>query len=148
MITLPFITNNICSIASAVYASRGDMVRAKGFTDALYFMWTIYCFTFAIWILIAGLKLQSLLKLHLNTQRDEDPNSLIVAKVKNGLFKVQVIMTVSVTCLFIFTFVKICYGIARVPILERTGLNLAIAVIWTFDGTFASLLVFSTVLIK
>lgn len=89
MITLPFITNNICSIAAAVYANRGDMIKAKGFTDALYFLWTIYCFTYAVWIFLSGLKLVSLLKLHLNNQRDEDPNSVIVLKVRRGLFKVM-----------------------------------------------------------
>lgn len=91
MIILPFITNNICSIASAVYANRNDMKRAKGFTDALYFLWTIYCFTFAVLIFVAGLKLTSLLKLHLDNQKDEDPNSLIVQKVKNGLMKVKAV---------------------------------------------------------
>lgn len=57
-------------------------------------------------------------------------------------------MSISIGSLLIFTIVKICYGIARVPILSHTGTNLTIAIIWTFDGTLASLILFSTVIFK
>lgn len=58
------------------------------------------------------------------------------------------IMSISVSCLIIFSFVKCIYGLYRVPLLRKTAFNLAIASIWTFDGTLASILVIVTVLIK
>lgn len=54
-------------------------------------------------------------------------------------------MSISVTSLFIFSFIKCAYGAARVSLLSDNGLNLAIAVVWTFDGTLASMLVVMTV---
>jgi hypothetical protein len=87
MITLPFITNNVCSISAAVYAQRGDLGKAKLFTDALYYFWTAYCFILAVWILGAGLRLLNLLQQHLDVQRDQE--SANVHKIKNGAFKVD-----------------------------------------------------------
>lgn len=88
MIALPFLTNNVCSIAAAVYAEKGDFIKAKIFTDALYYLWTVYCFTLACWILYSGLKLTSLLEQHLRNQKEDNPNTALTQKVKNGLFKV------------------------------------------------------------
>lgn len=87
MITCPFVTNNICSIAAAYYAEHQDFFKAKLFTDLLYYFWTFYCFFLAMWILIAGLKLLSIIGGHLNNQY-ESGNSVTINKVKNGAFKV------------------------------------------------------------
>jgi hypothetical protein len=57
-------------------------------------------------------------------------------------------MGISVICLYVFAFIKLMYAIMRPRLLENTGLNLALAVIWTYDGTAASLLVVLTLLIK
>ncbi|KAI7897690.1 uncharacterized protein BX663DRAFT_527585, partial [Cokeromyces recurvatus] len=149
MITLPFLTNNVCVIGASVYAERGDMAKAKIFTDILYFLWTAYCFTLALCILVAGLRLIAILKHHLKNQATLDPdNNSITGKIKNGLFKVRMIMSISITSLLIFSFIKCMYGILRVPLLKTTGLNLAIAIIWTFDGTLASILVAVVVFIN
>ena len=58
------------------------------------------------------------------------------------------IMAISVTSLLVFSFVKLIYGMYRIRILSNIGFNLAMASIWTFDGTTASLLVVVTLLIK
>lgn len=87
MITLPFISNNICSIAAAIYAERGDFVKAKLYTNMLYFFWTAYCFTLASWIIFAGLRLLKILRLHLDYQHDLQGST--VHKIQNGTFKVN-----------------------------------------------------------
>lgn len=61
---------------------------AKTFTDALYYLWTAYCFILATWILFAGLRLVKILKQHLDNQ-NQDANSASIHKIKNGLFKVR-----------------------------------------------------------
>jgi hypothetical protein len=58
------------------------------------------------------------------------------------------IMSISVTSLFIFSVIKCLYGLFRAPLLSNTPYNLALATIWTFDGTLASMLVIITVIIK
>ncbi|KAG2213953.1 hypothetical protein INT47_001222 [Mucor saturninus] len=145
MLILPFISNNICSIAAAIYAERGDLVKAKIFTDTLYFFWTFYCFILASWIVFAGLRLLKILRHHLDNQHD--PEGSTVHKIKNGLFKVKMIMSISVTSLLVFSFVKCIYGIFRVKLLLHSEFNLALACIWTFDGTLASMLVVVSLLI-
>ncbi|KAG2202528.1 hypothetical protein INT46_005085 [Mucor plumbeus] len=146
-ITMPFLTNNVCSIAAAVYAEQGNFVKAKIFTDALYYLWAAYCFILATWILFAGLRLIKILQKHLDNQGD-DTNSASIHKIKNGLFKVRMIMSISITSLFIFSFIKCMYGIMRTRLLLDHVLNLAIAIVWTYDGTLASMLVVMTVLIN
>lgn len=86
---MPFLTNNVCSIAAAVYAEQGNFVKAKIFTDALYYLWAAYCFILATWILFAGLRLIKILQKHLDNQGD-DTNSASIHKIKNGLFKVKI----------------------------------------------------------
>lgn len=86
LITLPFITNNICVIAASIYAERNQLSKAKFFTDLLYYFWTFYCFTLSIFILFAGARLLKILGLHLKNQ--SDPESSAVQKIKHGAFKV------------------------------------------------------------
>jgi hypothetical protein len=58
------------------------------------------------------------------------------------------IMSISVTSLVIFSFIKCAYGVSRVALLSDKELNLALAAVWTFDGTIACMLVVMTVLFK
>jgi hypothetical protein len=148
MIACPFLTNNVCSIAAAYYAEQRDFVKAKLFTDLLYFFWTFYCFVLAVWILFAGLKLLSIIGGHLHNQYESAGNPATINRIKNGAFKVKMIMLISVTSLVIFSFIKCAYGVSRMSLLLDRGLNLAIATVWTFDGTIASMLVVMTVLIR
>lgn len=109
MVILPFISNNICSIAAAVYAERGDLAKAKIFTDALYFFWTFYCFLLAAWIFFAGLRLLKILRHHLNNQHD--PEGLTVHKINNGRFKVKInVLKNSIYILFNLFFLYVYIG--------------------------------------
>jgi hypothetical protein len=87
LITLPFISNNICSVFAAVYAVRGDFEKAAMFTQALYYMWTIYCFLLGTLIFFAGLRLLKVLSLHLSNQEQSGIN---VVKLKSAIFKVRI----------------------------------------------------------
>ncbi|GAA5810522.1 hypothetical protein MFLAVUS_003945 [Mucor flavus] len=146
LITLPFITNNICVIAASIYAERNQLSKAKFFTDLLYYFWTFYCFTLSIFILFAGARLLKILGLHLKNQ--SDPESSAVQKIKHGAFKVRMVMLISITSLLIFSVIKCTYGIFRKEILLNGMLNLLVAIFWTFDGTFASTFVILTLLIN
>jgi hypothetical protein len=146
IITLPFITNNICSISAAYYAEQGDLNKAKIFTDTLYYLWAAYCFNLACLILLFGLRLLNILSKHLDNQSTSHPST--IDKIKNGAFKVKMIMSISVTSLFIFSIIKCLYAIFRVKILLNNALSIAIASVWTYDGTLASMLVVVTLLIK
>lgn len=58
------------------------------------------------------------------------------------------VMTISITSLFVFSFIKCAYGAMRTTLLKNNALNLAIASVWTYDGTLASMLVVMTVIFK
>lgn len=91
-ITLPFISNNICSIAAGIFADRGDDFLASQFTHALYYFWTIYCGSLGFMILVAGIRLLRLLEHHLKMQHDLRIN---IAKIKTGAFKVKLSIVMS-----------------------------------------------------
>ncbi|KAI9260617.1 hypothetical protein BDA99DRAFT_560685 [Phascolomyces articulosus] len=137
-ICAPFISNNICSIAAGIFALRGEDFLASQFTHALYYLWTVYCFSLGFMVLIAGLRLLRLLNHHLRMQHDLRVN---IAKIKSGTFKVKAIMLVGVVCLWVFAFILCMYGVFRDPVTRNTGLNLAISAVWTYDGLAATLLV-------
>ncbi|KAI9345428.1 hypothetical protein BD770DRAFT_397051 [Pilaira anomala] len=146
LITLPFITNNICSIAASIYADRSQFYQAKLFTDLLYHFWSFYCFILASFILFAGLRLLKILQHHLENQHDQDNHAS--HKIKHGAFKVKVVMVVSVTSLLVFMLIKCFYGIFRKEILLNHVASLFVAIFWTFDGTVASTVVFLTLVIN
>ena len=85
IITLPFISNNICAVAAGIYALRGDNYMAAQFTDALYYLWTFYTGFQAILILYAGLRLLRLLNRHLLQRTD---SRVDLGRVRLGALKV------------------------------------------------------------
>ncbi|KAI8141442.1 hypothetical protein BJV82DRAFT_176264 [Fennellomyces sp. T-0311] len=144
IITMPFITNNICAIAAGVYAQSGDMAKAMAFTDALYGFWTFYTGSLGLIILYAGVRLLKLLKRHLMDRTDGRVN---IEKVKLGALKVKIIVLTAFFCLAVFAIVVGLYAAKRVPITLNKAYNTAIAAVWTYDGVIATALIeFSIIL--
>lgn len=156
IITMPFISNNICAIAAGVYALRGDNYMASQFTDALYYLWTFYTGFQAILILYAGLRLLRLLKRHLLQRTDSRVDlgrvRLGALKVMWGLttcfhnltqkwlitIQVRIIVMTGFICLTVFAVMMVLYARLRGPITENAAYNVAIAVIWMFDGAITT----------
>ncbi|KAI8388680.1 uncharacterized protein BYT42DRAFT_560872 [Radiomyces spectabilis] len=138
VITLPFVTNNICSVAAGVFAARGNNELAERFTNALYALWTLYTVFLGILILYAGLRLLHLLNHNLLMQSNRQLN---IGKIKTGALKVRIIMAAGCLCLWIFAIILLLYACIRLTISQNYAFNMIIAVIWRFDGTFATLVV-------
>ncbi|KAL1926794.1 hypothetical protein VTP01DRAFT_5440 [Rhizomucor pusillus] len=144
VITTPFISNNICSIAAGVFALRGNNELAAKFTSALYYLWTFYTGFLALLILYAGIRLLRLLSHHLLQRKDDRVD---IAKIKLGALKVKIIILTGFGCLALFAVVLGLYGALRDPIQENTAYNLTIAMLWTYDGVIATAFIeFSVIL--
>lgn len=141
----PFITNNICVIISGVYASQGNKGLAEAWCNALYWFWFFYTGSLGLMVLVAGVRLLRLLSHHLRMQHDLRVN---IAKIKNGAFKVKMIMLIGCSCLWGFAFIVFVYALFREPITKNIGLNLAVSVIWNFNGCLATVLVETAVILK
>ncbi|CDS03581.1 hypothetical protein LRAMOSA00983 [Lichtheimia ramosa] len=135
IITMPFISNNICAVAAGVYALRGDNYMASQFTDALYYLWTFYTGFQAILILYAGLRLLRLLNRHLLQRTD---SRVDLGRVRLGALKVRIIVMTGFICLTVFAVMMVLYARLRGPITENAAYNVAIAVIWMFDGAITT----------
>ncbi|KAG2223138.1 hypothetical protein INT45_005694, partial [Circinella minor] len=135
IISLPFITNNICAIAAGIYAIHGNIYMASKFTDALYCFWTFYTGVLAIIILYAGARLLRLLNQHIIEKSDGRVN---VSKVKLGALKVQIIVFTAFICLGVFAVILGFYAAARIPITVNKTYNALIAALWTYDGAIAT----------
>ncbi|GAB5587731.1 hypothetical protein Unana1_02631 [Umbelopsis nana] len=133
----PMITNNICSVASGVYAQRGDAYRADIFARLLYAFWTFYCLTLAICVLYAGIRLMRLLDLHLQMLGSGKRYEL----VKTGRMKVRMIMTVTGACLSCFVLILFPYAVCRNLIQNSTPANVLWAILWNYAGPMASILI-------
>lgn len=145
IITLPFISNNICSIAAGIFAYRGNDDLAASFTSALYYLWTFYTGFLGLLILYAGIRLLRLLNHHLLQRND---GRVDTAKIKLGALKVKIIILTGFVCLALFAVILGLYGALRPQIQEDTTYNLAIAILWTYDGVLATALIEFSVILK
>ncbi|KAI7850626.1 hypothetical protein BDC45DRAFT_518082 [Circinella umbellata] len=144
-ITLPFISNNICSIAAGVYADQENLTLASSFTSALYYFWTFYTSFLGILILFAGFRLIGLLRHHFIDKPGATADD--IEKFSLGALRVKIIILTASICLLLFSLVVVLYGAFRTSIILYTPYNLAFAVIWTFNGIIATgLIVFGVIL--
>ncbi|KAI8642369.1 hypothetical protein BD408DRAFT_432474 [Parasitella parasitica] len=140
-IGVPFIIHNICSIGSAAIAEHEV---AKALKNAGYYILSIHLCILAFWVFVAGLQLIKILKQHLHNQIDAGDNAAI-EKVKNGLFKVRMTMTICIVSLFIFVLLRFLYSFLNTYFSQNYALNLAMSILLTYDGILASTLVVLTV---
>ncbi|KAF7727795.1 hypothetical protein EC973_007026 [Apophysomyces ossiformis] len=145
VITLPFISNNICSVLAGVYAKRGDNVRAEIYTSALYYLWTFYCVFLGSLIVYAGIRLVRLLKFHLGMQTDLRVN---VAKIKTGVLKVKIVILVGTACVWIFAVILVIYAVMRDAIIENTVGSVILSVIWMYISALTTLVIEFAVILK
>ncbi|RCH89654.1 hypothetical protein CU097_002904 [Rhizopus azygosporus] len=146
LISFPFVTNNICSVAAAIYAEKKEFLKFRIFTSILYYLWTIYCLVLAASTLYFGLGLLYILKFHLKNQAGQHES--VIAKVKHAMFKVKMILYNIIICLVVFAVIKCLYGTFRQEILKNKTYSLLMAAFWTFDGTIASAFVVIILLVN
>ncbi|KAI8642365.1 hypothetical protein BD408DRAFT_432470 [Parasitella parasitica] len=146
-IALPFITTNACFIATALYIQQGNLEMAQKFEDARNYQWLVYWLILTAWLLFAGLRLIKILK-QLLVSQIEVGNLAAVEKIKNGLFKARMIMSISITCLLSFSIIRFLYSIIREYFSQYRKLNLAMTIVLMFDTTLASTLVVTTVIVN
>lgn len=87
LVTLPFLTNNICSIGGGVAALRGNNELAAKFTRALCYLWAFYTGFLSLLIMFSGSRLIHLLASYLERRTYLGPAEL--TKIKLGLVKVN-----------------------------------------------------------
>ena len=143
---LPFISNNICSIAAGALGLKGDFVRADKLTSALYYFWTFYTCSLGAFIVFAGQRLIGLLQDHFEGKPGVNPDD--IEKMKLGVVKVRIVTLSACCCLLLFSVMNVLYGIFRTSITTYVPYNMSIAVIWTFNGIFATGLIIFSVILK
>ena len=144
--TLPFISNNICSIAAGAFAVKENLTLADTFTSALYYFWTFYTSFLGILILFSGFRLIGLLRHHFIDKPGATAND--IKKFSLGALRVKIIILTASTCLLLFAVVVVLYGALRTSIISYMPYNLTFAVIWTFNGIIATGLIIFAVILK
>ncbi|KAI9274303.1 hypothetical protein BDA99DRAFT_590854 [Phascolomyces articulosus] len=145
IIILPFLSNNITSISSGVYAVRGDLSLAGAFTNASYYCWTVYTAFLGVLIFYAGFRLIRLLRRHFI----EKPGTTAedVEKFALSALKVKIIILTASLCLFVFTIVLVLFASLREQILAYTPYNLAVGIIIAFNGVVGTgIVIFAVIL--
>ncbi|KAL0093193.1 hypothetical protein F4703DRAFT_1749625 [Phycomyces blakesleeanus] len=135
---IPFITNNIFSICSGIYAHRGEIDVAYIFTRALHLTWGIYCFCIFVILFSSGYLLLRVLKRHRATRIR---NGSDISVIDTGIIKVKIIVTAGGLATVIFTFFSFMYGIFRNTITMNPVLSTGTCVIWMIDVPLVTLLI-------
>jgi hypothetical protein len=144
-ITLPFITNTACTLASGVHAMKGNNELAAKLTRIQYYFWSLYTGYLGMLLLFAGVRLIRLLEKHLLMQSDLRIN---INKVKTGALKVRIIVVVGTSCMWIFSFLALVYAICREALISNHDSNMVVSAIAIFMGPITTFFVEIAVLIK
>ncbi|KAI8139574.1 hypothetical protein BJV82DRAFT_672544 [Fennellomyces sp. T-0311] len=145
VVTLPFISNNVCSIAAGVLGLQGNFFLADRFTSVLYYFWTFYTCSLGVFIVYAGFRLIGLLQDHFEGKPGVSAED--IEKLKLGAVKVKIVTFSAFGSLLLFSLINVLYGVFRHSITTHMPYNMTIAVIWTFNGILATaLIVFSVIL--
>ncbi|CAO3648412.1 unnamed protein product [Cunninghamella blakesleeana] len=136
IIIIPFLTINPLSITAGHYADQGDLNEAIAWTETIYYLWLIYTFVLGSLVLIAGLRLLSLLKKHLLTKNNGHREN--TEKMKNGARKVKVIITIGCFCLWTFSIMIAIYATSRHSVMLDPHFSVVLAALALFNGPFAT----------
>ncbi|CEP07242.1 hypothetical protein [Parasitella parasitica] len=104
-IILPFISTNVTVIGLSVALYLKNMELAWKFYEILYMQWLFYWPALLLMVLAAGLRLIKILKQHLHNQI-KTGNKTSAQNIKNGLFKIRMIMSITITAASIFTIIR------------------------------------------
>lgn len=140
----PFVIDNICSLISGALATS-DLEKAEVFAHLLYGFWFLHCSTLGCAVLFAGVRLVYILRGHL--EKFSQTHARYKA-LHTGIFKIQIIVTILVICLWGFAALLLLYSILRDRIMTSTVGSVIFGSIWTYLGVLSAILVETAIVIK
>jgi hypothetical protein len=143
----PFLLNNICSIAAGLLAEH-DLFKAEVFTRVLYGLWFWHCGSLACAVLYAGIRLLALLTAHLKKFKSSSSGGDQKRRVRAGMIKIRILVTVIFLALAGFAVFLLLYGILRDQIIRSVPGSYVLCIVWNFLGPVASLVACLAVLSK
>ncbi|CAO3648368.1 unnamed protein product [Cunninghamella blakesleeana] len=139
VLILPVITINPIAIIAAHYAQIGDTVLATRWTQAIYVLWLVYTFLLGSLVLLAGIRLLRLLKIHLLAQ--EENNGDQITKIQLGATKVKIIIGIACFCLWIYSLMIAFYAFARYEVMINEAYTITITALALFNGPLATTII-------
>ncbi|KAI8640804.1 hypothetical protein BD408DRAFT_419268 [Parasitella parasitica] len=107
--------------------------------------WLLYWPALVIMILVAGLRLIKILKQHLYNQIKAG-NRTSVEQIRNGLFKIRMIVSVSIITSLLFTFIRYVYTFLGDLAFDSYGATMALVAATLYHTVFATTLILLAVL--
>ncbi|CAO3648376.1 unnamed protein product [Cunninghamella blakesleeana] len=145
MVILPFITINPLALVAGYYAQIGDTHMALRWTEAIYYLWLFYTFTLGSLVLLAGLRLLTLLRKHLAMQENIKENR---DKIRLGATKVKIIIGIACFCLWAFSIMIAIYVSSRYYVMSNFNFTIVLAALAIFNGPLASSIIEFALLIN
>ncbi|CAO3619819.1 unnamed protein product [Cunninghamella echinulata] len=143
----PFVTNNILSILSGVYASNNLTLRAETTTRVLYIIWFIHCTVLTSFIIVTGIRfIQSMTNYLIANQHIRQTQLTQYYNIKSNILKTKCMIGLTSICLMGFAIFLFLYAILRTRIMLDTKGNIALCIVWNLFGV-GNALVFEMVMI-
>ncbi|KAI8061561.1 hypothetical protein BC940DRAFT_279565 [Gongronella butleri] len=133
----PFITNNVCSLATGILADSNPYL-AEVFIHVLYVLWFIHCSALGLTVLMCGIRLVGVLNVYLAKFQRTGSRW---APLKTGIFKIKAVVSIIFICLISFATFLLLYGILRNIIIVNTVGSMVLSAIWNLLGAFTTLAV-------
>ncbi|KAI9304405.1 hypothetical protein BJ944DRAFT_266891 [Cunninghamella echinulata] len=143
-IALPFTLPTIFNIMSGYYATIGDIDNANIYFQVDYYIWGILPFLIGIYILLAGIRLVTLIGEHLLSQSDRRN----IAKLKAGAFKVKLTITFGCLTLFFLSSVSFIYAAGHYTVMNDTKFSIALLACMYFAGPVTTIVKVLVVLLN
>ncbi|CAO3653756.1 unnamed protein product [Cunninghamella echinulata] len=144
-IILPFTLPTIFNIMSGYYATVGDIDKANAYFQVDYFIWGILPFLTGVYVLLAGIRLVTLLGEHLLSQTDRRRN---MAKIKAGAFKVKLTIFFGCLTLFFLSIISFIYAAGHYTVMNNTKFSIALLACMYFVGPITTIIIVTVILLN
>ncbi|KAI8359190.1 hypothetical protein BD560DRAFT_426234 [Blakeslea trispora] len=124
---LPCLGNLTCGLLVGIYNKQGNMEMTAKVTKILFYLWTLNCGGLGLVILAAGIFFLRLVNKHFLT---ETTSILEQNRIKEGAFRVKLIVVSGTTCLWIFAALASLCSVYRETILCNARINTAVGITW------------------
>ncbi|KAI9301416.1 hypothetical protein BJ944DRAFT_252335 [Cunninghamella echinulata] len=141
IVVLPFLTINPISITAGYHAQEGNIEKAIIWTETIYYLWLVYTLVLGTMVLLAGLRLLSLLQKHLLAKSNQHHPRENTEKMKNGALKVKIIIGIGCFCLWAFSIMIAIYATSRHIIMLDAHFSVTLAALALFNGPLATSLI-------
>ncbi|KAI8879794.1 hypothetical protein K501DRAFT_192728 [Backusella circina FSU 941] len=144
IIFLSFVGNTILAVGAGIMA-RSNIKAAEIFVQVNYIVWFVLTASVAFSVLYCGSRLLKTLKSHIKRFNTSNERYL---NIKNGIFKIRVMMGLIVFCLVAYAASVLVFGVIRNAVIKNYAANVILCVSYNMLAPITMLFIEISIIFK